>query len=343
MKNIKDLSLEELKEYLTDRGYEKYRLYQILDWVYKKGAKSFDDMTNIPKSLRELLKEDFDLISLEIVDKIESTDGTTKIIYRTKDGEIVESVSIPNRDKLTLCISTQIGCKMGCKFCFTGFQGFKRNLTVSEIIDQFLIVTQEAGFRPTNIVIMGMGEPLDNWANVKEALIKLTDPKYCNISKRKITLSTVGIIPKLKELIEEFPDLPIAISLNAGRSETRRKIMPVEKVYPMDEVLEILRRKEKSRKIVTIEYVVIKGVNDSDREIDELIDLIRKKRIRCKVNLIPFNEWPGCEFSSPDYERILDIQNKLIKNNISAFIRKSKGKDILAACGQLRWCYSNKG
>ncbi len=343
MRNIKDLSLEELREYLNKGKYENYRVYQILDWVYKKSVKSFDHMTNIPKNLRELLKKEFDLISLEIMDKIESIDGTTKIIYRAKDGEIVESVLIPNREKLTLCISTQIGCKMGCKFCFTGSQGFKRNLTVAEIIDQFLIVVQEFGLKPTNIVMMGMGEPLDNWNNVREALIKLTDQRYCNFSKRRITLSTVGIIPKLRELIDEFPDLPIAISLNAGTGKTRREIMPIEKIYPMDEVLEILKERERSRKIITIEYVVIKGINDSDSEIEGLINLIRKKRIRCKVNLIPFNEWPGSEFCSPDYDRILEIQNKLINNNISTFIRKSKGKDILAACGQLRWCYSNKG
>ncbi|MGB9668670.1 MAG: 23S rRNA (adenine(2503)-C(2))-methyltransferase RlmN [Thermosulfidibacteraceae bacterium] len=339
MRNIKDISVKELHEYISSLGYEKYRTYQILGWIYKRKVSNFSEMTDIPKSLREKLEEDFELFSLTPVDKIKSVDNTTKLLFGTKDGEIIESVLIPSKDKLTLCISTQIGCRMGCKFCSTGMQGFKRNLKPSEIIDQYLLAAKIEGRSPTNIVIMGMGEPLDNWDNVRLAIKKLIDEKHCAISKRRITLSTVGIIPELKKLVSEFPELPIALSLNTGRSETRKKIMPIEKLHPMNKVLDVLKEKKRTRKILTIEYVLMDGINDSDEEIESLVNLIKVKNIKCKVNLIPFNEWENSPFKKPPEDRILRIQEKIISHGISTFIRKSRGSDILAACGQLRWKY----
>lgn len=340
--NIKNLTIDELANWLSSVNAEKYRVYQISDWLYKKNVDSFMEMTNIPKSLKELLEDNFSIRALSHLGTEVSKDGTKKFIFKTlRDGEIVETVLIPNENKLTICISTQIGCRMGCKFCLTGHDGFKRNLDTSEIIDQVLMVEKIENVKPTNIVIMGMGEPLDNWENVKKTLIKLTNEKECNFSTRRITLSTVGIIPTLLNLLKEFPQLPLAVSLNAGTTETRLNIMPIEKIHPMKEVVKIIKENKKpTRKAVTFEYVIIKDVNDSIEEAEEVAKLLRG--IKCKINIIPLNEWPGLPLRRPDEKTITRFQEKLIEKGFSVFIRKSRGQDISGACGQLRWKYSHK-
>lgn len=333
--NFKELSVEELFNWVKEKGLEKYRAEQLLYWLYKKPAKTFSEMSNLPAALRKELEENFSLFSLKEVETIKSADQTEKKLFITEDGEFVESVIIPDKDRLTLCISTQIGCRMGCRFCLTGYQGFKRNLRTCEILDQILLVKLQ-GYPITNIVIMGMGEPLDNFENTTKALKLMFDERALGLSYRKVTLSTIGIIPELEELLKTFPKLALSLSLNAPDGEKRAEIMPMEKRYPIKEILAILRKYQKNRrKMFTMEYVLLKGFNDSEDDARKLTGLL--KGLRCKINLIPFNPWPGSPFERPEEERVLRFQEILIEKGYSTFIRKSKGKDILAACGQLRW------
>ncbi len=334
--NIKDLSIEELDVLIREKGLPKYRTDQLLYWLYKKPVESFDDMTNLPKSLREEFDKNFTLWSIKEIETLISQDKTEKKIFLTKDNDVIESVIIPDKERLTLCISTQIGCRMGCKFCLTGYQGFKRNLSPSEILDQILWAKMQ-GYPITNIVIMGMGEPLDNYHNVKKALKILFHEKGISFSHRRVTLSTVGIIPEIEDLLKSFPQIVLSLSLNAPDSVKRAKIMPVEKIHPFKSVMNIMRKYQKRRKLFTVEYVMLKDFNDSLEDAVKLIETIRSHKLRCKINLIPFNPWPGSPFERPEEKKILEFQNLLIKNNFSVFIRKSRGSDILAACGQLRW------
>ncbi len=333
--NFKDLSVEELFQWVKTKKLAKYRAEQLLYWLYKRPVETFLRMTNLPLSLRKELEENFQLWSLKEVRSIKSTDGTEKKLFITEDQEFVESVIIPDKNRLTLCISTQIGCRMGCKFCLTGYQGFKRNLRTCEILDQILLVKLQ-GYPITNIVIMGMGEPLDNFKNTTKALELIFNEKALGFSYRKVTLSTIGIIPELEELLKIFPKLTVSLSLNAPDSAKRAKIMPMEKKYPMKDILNILKRYQKNRrKMFTIEYVLLKDFNDSEGDAEKLAKLL--KGLRCKINLIPFNPWPGSPFNRPEEKTVLKFQEILIEKGFSTFIRKSKGKDILAACGQLRW------
>ncbi len=339
MMNLKDYTTEELKSLLVEMGFEGYRATQLLQWLYKRPVDSFYEMTNLPMDLRRKLDSSFSLYSLSIVDVVVSADGTRKYLFRTEDEELVESVLIPDRDRNTLCISTQVGCRMGCKFCLTGHQGFRRNLRPSEILDQVIIVQKQV-YKLTNIVIMGMGEPLDNFENTLKALNIMTDKQAMGMSPRRITLSTVGIMPELKMLLEKGPPVVVSCSLNAPDRKKRMKIMPVEKRHPMREAVGLLKQhSRKTRKPPTFEYVLLGGFNDSADDALKLANLL--KGSRCKVNLIPFNPWDGSDFERPSEDRILAFQNILRDNGILTFIRKSRGSDILAACGQLRWRHTN--
>ncbi len=340
--NLKDMSVEELREYVSSLGLERYRVQQLLFWLYKRPVDSFADMTNLPKGLRGRFEEEHELFSLSVVDELLSSDGTRKLLFRARDGELVESVLIPDGERLTLCISTQVGCRMGCRFCLTGHQGFRRNLSCAEIVDQVILAQKRSERRITNIVVMGMGEPLDNYENTRKALSLITSPEALSFSYRRVTLSTVGITPKLVELLEEGPRVAVSVSLNAPNPEKRAEIMPVEARYPMKGLIDVLRRySRKGRKPPTVEYVLLAGFNDSPGDAEELAHLLRG--VRCKINLIPFNPWDGCPYGRPSDEAVLEFQNRLIARNFSVFIRKSRGADILAACGQLRWRHVGGG
>lgn len=316
-------------------GIQPYRARQVRQWIFKRLAHSFDEMTSLPKDLRARLAGECRLSSLEAVDLQVSEDSTRKYLFRLDDGFFIESVLIPERDHWTLCISSQAGCAMGCRFCLTARQGFRRNLSPAEIVDQVLEV-KRAMDEPdelTNLVLMGMGEPLANYENVKKAVGILTADDGLNLSQRKVTLSTCGLVPVMRRLGREII-VNLAVSLNAADPETRDFLMPVNRRYPLPELLAACREFPlPNRRMITFEYILIEGVNDSDRDAERLTTLLRG--IRAKINLIPLNPHPGSPFKPPEMERILRFQEILIQRHYTAIIRKSKGQDILAACGQL--------
>ena len=334
--DIKNLSVDQLIQWLEEHGIASYRAKQIFKWVHKAKADSFDTMTDIRKDLRSLLSSHFN-IHRPLTKKIEtSIDGSRKYLFELSDGKYVESVWIPEKERSTLCISSQIGCAQGCAFCLTGSAGFIRNLTIGEIINQVLEVERDRQItKPlTNIVLMGMGEPLANYNNVIHAIHIMTNSEYgLGYSGRKITLSTAGIIPKLKQLSSDTV-ASLAISLNATDNITRDALMPINRTYPIEALLETCRDYElKPRQKITFEYILIKGVNDSVENAKHLSELL--KPIKAKINLIPFNEYPDCDFKRPDEIRINQFRDILVKNNYTVITRYSKGQDISAACGQL--------
>ena len=385
--NLKALTEQEIVKFAENQGQSPYRAKQIINWIYKKYATSLEEMTDLSKSFRELLNKTVFISSLKLLQKQTSKDGAQKFLFELEDRETIESVLIPDKDRLTLCISSQVGCAMGCKFCVTGKLGLKRNLKAYEIIDQIISVSKiiapsvippsplyQRGVRMdsspskiTNIVFMGMGEPLHNFPEVLEALRRITD--LLGFSKRKVTLSTAGIVPKIFELAEKAPRINLAISINATTDEIRNKIMPINQKYHLKELLNACRKFPlEPRRRITFEYVLLEGINDSKEDALRLINLL--KGIKSKVNLIPYNNLPPdiqeappiplpkrfeqlerfklfepfkqfkkTDFRAPAEERILAFQKILQNAGITAIIRKSKGGDIFAACGQLKTTY----
>ena len=333
--DIKKFSITGLKDVIGELGLERFRAQQIIKWLYQSGAKSFDEMTNLKKELREKLSERFYIGGLKIVDTQTSSDGCVKFLQMLEDGNCIESVIIPDEDRNTLCVSSQIGCAMACKFCFTAKHGFVRNLTVGEILNQVLFAQEfVAPGRITNIVFMGMGEPLLNLDNLVDAIEILKDDNAFGMSARRITVSTSGVLPKLKELCERT-EVMIAVSLNAADDATRDKVMPINKKYPINELIDTCRALPmKKRARITFEYVLIRGLNDSLDDAKKLTKLL--SGLRCKINLIPFNEHSGLEYKSPSTETIREFQTYLLNKNFTAILRASRGRDISAACGQLR-------
>ncbi len=333
---VKNYTLNELKDILQNIGFQKFRAVQIFNWIYDKGVCDFRLMTNISKKDREALNESFSIYIPKVKYILKSKDGTLKFAIELKDSNIVESVLIPDDNRLTLCVSTQVGCRMGCKFCFTGKQKFKRNLEPHEIIDQviaakFLVFKKR--IKITNIVFMGMGEPLDNLKSTITALKILNEDNGLNFSNRRITVSTCGLYDKFKMLSNNF-DGNLAISLHAGDDEKRTLIMPINKRYPLKELIEECKRYPlKNRQRITFEYILLKDINDSLEDADKLYKILRG--IKAKINLIKFNEYPNCKFKAPDDKRIEKFQKFLFNKGLTAILRKSKGSDILAACGQL--------
>ena len=332
--NIKDLSPGELEKFVADKGLEPFRARQIGKWLYRKGARSFDEMTDLSKGTRELLKSAFSAgDSMELAEEQISTDGTRKFLFKLLDGKQIESVLIPEKGRHTLCVSSQVGCALGCTFCLTGTIGKIRNLTPSEILDQYILVNRYTGGSVTNIVFMGMGEPLDNLGNLVRALKTMTDENFLGLSPKRITVSTSGIVPRIKELGEQV-SVNLAVSLNAPRDELRDVIMPINKKYPIKELIKAsVKFPVPPRKALMFEYVVLSKVNDSDRDAYDLGRLL--SGINCKVNLIPFNEAGPLPYRSPTRERVLSFQEILMSFGINVRIRKSRGSDILGACGQL--------
>ncbi|MGC9108864.1 MAG: 23S rRNA (adenine(2503)-C(2))-methyltransferase RlmN [Caldimicrobium sp.] len=337
--NLRNFDLEEIRNFLKDLGEPPYRGDQIYHWITCKAAISFDEMSNLPKILREKLDKTFSLCLPELVELQRDEEGTTKFALKLEDGEIIESVLIPERDHFTLCVSTQVGCALGCTFCLTAKSGFKRNLKVYEIISQVVLAKrylkekgEELPLR--NIVFMGMGEPLANYKNLVKALKILEDKRGFNFSRKRLTVSTAGLVEKMYELAKDFPTA-LALSLHAPNDELRKKLMPIAKKYPLKVLIKALKdfpRVKNGRH--TIEYILIKNINDSLIHAKELANLFKKMPV--KINLIPFNPHPELPYERPEEERILAFQKYLLSQGILTTIRKSKGLKISAACGQLR-------
>ena len=334
--SLKDLSLKDLEAFVVSLGEKPFRAIQVARWLYGKGGKTFGEMTNLSKTFRKRLEEASWISFLEPAEVRSSEDGTKKYRFLLSDGETIESVLLPERDHFTLCLSSQVGCALGCKFCLTGKRGWVRNLKPSEIIDQVISVraTLPPEQKLTNLVLMGMGEPLQNFANVLQALEILRAPLGLQFSNRRITLSTAGIIPEMVDLLSRKNFVKVAISLNATTEEQRSKLMPVNRKYPLQDLLSACRTIPlPNRERITFEYVLLKGVNDSGDDAHRLTQLL--KGIRAKVNLIPFNEHPGSPFRRPSEEVVQQFREILMAKSFTAMIRESKGLDILAACGQL--------
>jgi 23S rRNA (adenine2503-C2)-methyltransferase len=332
---LKELDARETEAWAAEQGFEPYRGRQIRHWLLQRLARLPDEMSNIPKSLQSLLSEKADLTHLKEITTQESRDGTVKYLFELPDGLFIESVLIPERDHFTLCISSQAGCAMGCLFCLTGKQGLKRNLSPAEILDQAVHVkrSMESPERLTNIVLMGMGEPLANYENVVKAVGNLIGEDGMNFSHRKVTLSTCGLVPEMKKLGHDIT-VNLAISLNASNDETRNTLMPVNRKYPLKSLIAACREFPlPNRRMITFEYILIAGVNDRDEDARNLADLL--SGVRAKVNLIPLNPLPGSDMAAPTEESIHRFQEILIQRQFTAIIRKSKGLDISAACGQL--------
>ncbi len=343
MENFFGLTLSNLETQIGALGKEKYRARQLFRWVYNQGNLDFQDMTNIPKGLRTIFGEMFSLKVLPVGEALSSRDGSTKFALIAQDGHVIESVLMPEKNRTTLCVSTQIGCRMGCRFCVTGKMGFKRNLDAAEIVGQFMTVREhlkKTGKNPvTNIVFMGMGEPMDNIDNVKAALDILKDPAGLDLSYRKITLSSVGLLDGLKAL--DSKSAVIAISLNAADDATRSMLMPINRLYSIGKIMDFVKGfKGTKRTRITFEYILIKGVNDSLNDAKRLAELL--KDIKCKINLIPYNRSSYAEFETPEREQVDKFHQYLIDRYFTTIIRDSRGQDVGGACGQLGMGYLKK-
>jgi len=334
--DLKGLNAHETETWVKGLGLEKYRAGQIRHWIFNRLISDFNEMTNVSATVKELLREKANLDHLTTVTIQESSDTTKKFLFRLNDGQHIETVLIPEKDHFTLCISSQVGCAMGCRFCLTGAQGFTRNLTPSEIIEQVIQVKrsmEEPGLL-TNIVFMGMGEPLANYLGVTGAIGNLIASDGMNYSHRRVTLSTCGIVPMIRRLGTDTK-VSLAVSLNAADDRTRDFLMPVNKTYNLKSLISACRDFPiASRKMITFEYILMKGVNDRPEDAKRVCRLL--SGLRSKINLIPFNECPGIDLKTPDIDDIIRFQGILADNKFTAIIRKSKGRDISAACGQLR-------
>lgn len=336
--NLKALSKDGVFQFIRERGLPRYRAEQLLNWIYQRYATDLHEITEYSQHLRADLGAIAFIGSPELVSRLTSADGTEKFLFRLEDGETIESVLIPDAERLTLCISSQVGCAMGCSFCLTGSMGLVRNLSAGEIVDQVLAVNRllgptAAGRRVTNIVLMGMGEPLANFDQVVDALWRITE--LIGISKRKITLSTAGLVPRILQLPQKAPEVNLAISLNATTNPLRDEIMPVNKKYPLNVLLDTCRKYPLGpRRMITFEYVLLGNLNDSPADARRLPGLLRG--IRSKINLIPYNPHGAARLERPSEQRVLAFQKILMDNGLTALIRESRGQDILAACGQLK-------
>jgi len=327
--------LDELQVFMTRIGEPAYRGRQLFGWLHARGVFDLEAMTDFPKTMRTMLGDRLRVFLNRPEKTLASKDGTRKFLFRLDDGACVESVLIPSSSHATLCISTQVGCAMGCAFCLTGRQGLTRNLSAAEIVNQYLAaratLPDDGAIR--NIVMMGMGEPLANYRETVKALQILTTEGGAQVGRRHITVSTVGLAPGIRRLGADL-DVNLAVSLNAPNDELRSRLMPVNETYPLSELLAACRAfpLTKGRRI-TFEYILMRDVNDSPAHARQLAKLLRP--VKAKINLIPFNEHPGADFSEPSAETVEAFQRELVKLHYTAIIRKSMGRDILAACGQL--------
>ena len=338
---IRDFSPKKLESFIVELGEKPYRARQVCKWLYQKEVTSFDEMTDLSVETRDKIKSIFDIEpSLKILDEQKSTDGTIKYLFELSDSNRIESVIIPEKKRFTLCISSQVGCALACRFCLTGTVGKIRNLDTSEIIDQYLFISNRLPGPITNIVFMGMGEPLDNIEKVIDTIEILTDKNSIGMSPKRITVSTAGLVSGIKELGKRI-SVNLSISLNASNDKTRDEVMPINKKYPIKKLINTaIKYPLPSRKTLTFEYVLLKGVNDSAQNAYEVVELLRG--INCKINLIPFNEAYPLPYKTPEMNRVYEFQKILENAKINAKIRKSRGRDILGACGQLAAKYPHK-
>lgn len=338
--NLLDLAKPELQTFFTELGEKPFRASQVMKWIYQFGVSNFDQMTNLSKSLREKLKERAEVRPPEIVSEHRSHDGTIKWVLRVDNLNCIEAVFIPEADRATLCVSSQVGCALDCRFCSTAQQGFNRNLSVGEIIGQIWIANKALGCEPredrriSNVVLMGMGEPLSNFDNVVNAMSLMLDDEAYGLSKRRVTLSTSGVIPALDRL-KEVSDVSLAVSLHAPTDELRSELVPLNRKYPIKDLLEACKRYlgDDTRRKITFEYVMLAGINDSDQHAHQLARLL--KTIPSKVNLIPFNPFPKTTYQCSSQQRIDAFRDILYKYGLTTITRKTRGNDIDAACGQL--------
>ena len=335
MKNIKDYDLNKLKEELISIGEKPFRAEQIFKWLYQEKVKSFDDMTNLSLELREKLKQNYTICNFKILRKQESKDGTIKYLFDVLDGNAIETVLMSYHHGFSICVSSQIGCKMGCKFCASTGINFIRNLSSGEIVEQILAVEQDTGYRISNVVLMGIGEPLDNYDNVVNAIHIINNPKGINIGARHISLSTSGLVPKIYKLAEENIQCTLSISLHATNNKKRSSMMPVNDAYPIEELIKACKDYiEKTHRRISFEYALAKDNNDNIEDAKELVKLL--KGMICHVNLIPINKIENGKFDKSSNENIIKFRDYLNDHGIVATIRRELGSDIDAACGQLR-------
>lgn len=334
--DIKSLPLAELKAELESRGEKAFRAKQMYEWMHQKLARGFEEMTNLSKDFREKCREWYTYTALQAVRVQESKiDGTKKFLFELADGNVVESVWMKYQHGNSVCISSQVGCRMGCRFCASTLDGLERNLTAAEMLDQVYAITCLTGERVSNVVVMGTGEPMDNYDNLLTFLQMLTDGNGLNISQRNVTVSTCGLVPKMRELAREHLQITLALSLHATTDEKRRKLMPIANRYSIAELMEVCQYYfEQTGRRITLEYSLVGGVNDTDEDARELTALA--KPLCCHINLIPVNPIKERDYVQSDAEHIRRFKGKLEKNKITVTVRREMGRDIDGACGQLR-------
>ena len=336
-KNIKNYDLDELKEELKTLGEKPFRAEQIFKWLYQDKVSSFDEMTNLSLDLRKKLDENYSLGLFEIVRKLESVDGTKKYLFDVQDGEgnLIESVLMQYHHGYTICVSCQIGCKMGCNFCASTGIPFSRNLEAGEVVEQLLAIERDLGIKISNIVFMGIGEPLDNYDNVMSAIKILNHPKGLNIGARHISISTSGVVPKIYELADRQMQCTLSVSLHSSNNKTRSEMMPINNAYPIEELMKACKYYiEKTNKRISFEYALAKDNNDNLDDAKELVKLL--KGMLAHVNLIPINKIDDGKYTKSTNENIIKFRDYLNDHGIVATIRRELGSDIAAACGQLR-------
>ena len=340
--DIKSLDYEELQQFMASFGEKPFRAKQLYEWMHEKLAADLDEMTNLSKELRKKLKETIDYTSLEVVERLVSgIDGTEKYLFRLSDGNVIESVLMRYHHGNSVCISSQVGCRMGCRFCASTLGGLTRNLKPSEMLDQIYRIQQVSGERVSNIVVMGTGEPLDNYDNLLKFIRLLTDEHGLNISQRNITVSTCGIVENIRRLANEKLQITLAISLHASNQEKRKELMPIAYKYDIHEVLDATRYYfGQTGRRITFEYSLVGGVNDTEEDARELSALVGD--INCHVNLIPVNPIKERSYVQSNHAVIEAFKNKLEKNRINVTIRREMGRDINGACGQLRKSYMDE-
>ncbi|MDO4276159.1 MAG: 23S rRNA (adenine(2503)-C(2))-methyltransferase RlmN [Eubacteriales bacterium] len=341
MTDIKSMTIEELKTLMTELGDKPFRAKQIYSWLHEHLVTSYDEMTNLPKGLREKLKA-YPITALETADvQISEIDGTRKYLFRLSDGNVIESVLMGYKHGNSVCISSQAGCRMGCRFCASTIGGLTRNLLASEMLDQIYRIQAQTGERVSNVVVMGTGEPLDNYDNFLRFVHILTEDGGLHISQRNVTVSTCGLVPRMNDLAEEKLQITLALSLHAPNDIKRQELMPIARKYSMDEVLQACRNYfEKTGRRITFEYSLVAGVNDTDEDAEELAGRIRG--INCHVNLIPVNPIKERSFARSTRQAVENFKIKLEKCGINVTIRREMGSDIDGACGQLRKSYLEK-
>jgi 23S rRNA (adenine2503-C2)-methyltransferase len=335
LKDLKNYTFSELLTFFKNKGFPSYSAQQIFGWIYKQGVWDFDSMTDLSKEARRFLKNNCLVSEPKLIERYKSSDKTEKFLFELEDNDTIETVLIPEAGRCTLCISSQVGCKFKCGFCSSGKSGFKRDLETAEIINQYLVVSGlTAPSKVTNIVFMGIGEPMDNFTNTLKAVEILTEPQGINFGPRRITLSTCGLIPEIKKLTNLNLNLQLSVSLHSADSGVRSELMPINKKYPLEELIKALKEFSQAAKSpVTLEYILIKGLNTKKADAQKLDQLLNG--FKAKVNLIPYNGFQG-KFKTPSSEEIDNFRQELKQRGVFSTLRKSRGSDIKAACGQLR-------